>query len=391
MTPAAHATLSASGAHRWITCTPSALIEAALRAEHGDASSPAAEQGTVAHALAEWKIRRLDHRLRDDAGERPVSPLIDEEMEEHTSDYATFILERASQAQADDPSFVMAVEQRLDFSHLVPGGFGTADCIIIAGNRIEVIDFKYGQGVLVEAEENPQLMLYGHGALHAFGSLYDLAEVQLTIVQPRRQSISTWSLSTNDLERWGREVVVPAAALAAQGKGEFRPGSWCQFCRIAPTCRARAEKNLEVAKHEFAPPAELTAEEIAEVLERLPQLKSWAADVEAHALSLAVNQGHSFPGFKLVEGRSIRKYTDETAVADACAAAGVDDVFDHKLKTITALEKQLGKKRFAELVGHLVHKPAGKPALVPISDKRPALTPRDPATEFTTITDQAKA
>ncbi|AKK02994.1 DUF2800 domain-containing protein [Corynebacterium epidermidicanis] len=245
MAPVAHATLSASGAHRWINCTPSALIEAALRAEHGDTSSPAAEQGTVAHALAEWKIRRLDHRLRDDAGEKPASPLIDEEMEEHTSDYATFILERASQAQADDPSFVMAVEQRLDFSHLVPGGFGTADCIIIAGNRIEVIDFKYGQGVLVEAEENPQLMLYGLGALHAFGSLYDLSEVQLTIVQPRRQSISTWSLSTHDLERWGHEVVGPAADLAAQGEGEFKPGFWCQFCRIAPTCRARAEKNLE--------------------------------------------------------------------------------------------------------------------------------------------------
>lgn len=307
MAPAAHATLSASGAHRWINCTPSALIEAAFRAEHGESSSPAAEQGTIAHALAEWKIRRLDHRLRDDAGEKPASALIDEEMEEHTSDYATFILERVSQAQAEDPSFVMAVEQRLDFSHLVPGGFGTADCIIIAGNRIEVIDFKYGQGVLVEAEENPQLMLYGLGALHAFGNLYELTEVRLTIVQPRRQSISTWSLSTHDLERWGREVVVPAATLAAQGEGEFQPGSWCQFCRIAPTCRARAELNLEVAKREFASPAELTPEEIAGVLARIPQLKAWVADVEAHALALAVNQGHEFPGFKLVEGRSIRK------------------------------------------------------------------------------------
>lgn len=213
--------------------------------------------------------------------------------------------------------------------------------------------------------------------------------MQLTIVQPRRQSISTWSISTHDLERWARKVVVPAAQLAAQGKGEYQPGPWCQFCRIAPTCRARAEKNLEVAKHEFTSPAELTPEEIAEVLARIPQLKSWVADVEAHALSLAANQGHSFPGFKLAQGRSIRKYTDETAVADACAA-GVDDVFDSKLKTITALEKQLGKKRFTELLGHLVHKPAGKPALVPVTDKWPALTPRDPATEFTTI-NQAKA
>lgn len=215
--PSNHAILSASGAHRWLNCPPSALLESAYRSEHGDSSSPAAEQGTAAHALAEWKVRRLDHRLQDSAGERPVSEWVDDEMETHTDDYATFILERASQAKAEDASFVLMVEQRLDFSHVVPGGFGTADCIIIAGDRIEVIDFKCGQGVLVDAENNPQLMLYGLGALQAFGTLYDLTEVRLTIVQPRRQSISTWTITVADLERWAREVVAPTAALAAKG------------------------------------------------------------------------------------------------------------------------------------------------------------------------------
>lgn len=371
--PSNHATLSASGAHRWLNCPPSAFLESAYRSEHGDSSSPAAEQGTAAHALAEWKIRRLDHRLQSSAGEKPVSEWVDDEMEAHTDDYATFILERASQAKAEDASFVLMVEQRLDFSHVVPGGFGTADCIIIAGNRIEVIDFKYGQGVLVDAENNPQLMLYGLGALQAFGALYDLSEVVLTIVQPRRQSISTWTISVPDLERWAREVVAPTAALAAKGGGVFSSGSWCQFCRIAPTCRKRAEDNLALAKHEFAPPAELSDAEIADVLTQLPKLKSWAADVETHALSLAVNQGRVFPGFKVVEGRSLRKYTDETAVVQAGSAAGVD-VWERRVKTITALEKQVGKKRFTDIFAPYVHKPTGKPTLVPDTDKRPAMS-----------------
>ena len=373
MAPSNHATLSASGAHRWLHCPPFALLEAVYRGEHGESSSPAASQGTAAHALAEWKVRRLEERLQAGAGERPVSEWIDEEMETHTDDYATFILERVSQAKAEDASFVLLVGQRLNFSHVVPGGFGTADCIIIAGNRIEVIDFKYGQGVLVDAEQNPQLMLYGLGALHAFGTLYDLTEVRLTLVQPRRQSISTWTITVEDLKRWAREVVAPTAALAASGGGEFASGSWCQFCRIAPTCRKRAEENLALAKYEFAPPAELSDAEVAEVLTRLPGLKSWAADVEAHALAAAVKQGRIFPGFKVVEGRSLRKYTDEAALAQVADEAGVD-VWERKVKSITALEKQVGKKRFAELFSDLVHKPAGKPTLVPDTDKRPAMS-----------------
>lgn len=219
MTPTSHAVLLASGAHRWLNCPPSALVEVAYRSEHGDVSSPAAMQGTVAHELAEWKVRQLDERLAETVGVRPVHELIDSEMERCTDEYQQLISERIAAAKRVDESFVVAVEQRLNFSHLVPGGFGAADCIIIAGNLIEVIDFKYGQGVLVEAEQNPQLMLYALGALHHFGPLYDLETVRLTIVQPRREQVSVWETEVSSLEAWGCEKVAPTASLAAAGDG----------------------------------------------------------------------------------------------------------------------------------------------------------------------------
>lgn len=375
--PDQHAMLSASGAHRWLNCPPSALLEA----DQPDQSSAAAEQGTVAHALAEFKLCRALHEA---PGFRPDSPLIDEEMERHTDDYVTYVLERLAQARKDCVGARVLVEQRLDFSHVVPGGFGTGDCVIIAEPRLIVIDFKYGAGVLVEAEGNPQLRLYALGALGAFGDLYDISEIEAVIYQPRRDNITTTELTVAELQAWADEVVKPQATLAAAGEGEFCPGSWCQFCKISATCRARAQANLKLAQYEFAPPAELTDAEIAQVLAQLPNLKAWAADVEAHALSLAVNQGKTWPGFKLVEGRSIRKYSDESAVAQAAEAAGVD-VWDRKLKTITALEKQLGKKRFTTLLGGLVVKPDGKPTLVPESDKRPALEIQSATDEFTPI------
>lgn len=229
-------------------------------------------------------------------------------------------------------------------------------------------------------------MLYALGALNAFGSSYDISEVTVTIYQPRRDNVDTWQTSVADLNRWADEVVKPRATLAAAGGGEFAPGEHCRFCALAPTCRARAEKKLEVAQQEFAPPAELSDAEIGEILTLLPQLKSWAIDVEGYALARAVSQGKRWAGMKLVEGRLIRKYTDETAVAAALADAGVTDVFDRKLKTITALEKQLNKQRFNDLLADLVTKPAGKPALVPVSDTRPALEIQCAATEFSALT-----
>lgn len=376
MTPPDHALLSASGAHRWLNCTPSAVLESG----EPDSSSAAAEQGTVAHALAEHKLRRaLKQRST-----RPTSQWIDDEMEQLTDDYVTYVLEQVAEAKESCPDPQVLIEQRLDFSHVVPDGFGTGDCVIIAEPRLQIIDLKYGQGVLVEAEQNPQLMLYALGALHGFGDLYDIEQVAVTIFQPRRSNIDTWETTVTDLEVWAATEVKPKAELAAAGQGDFCPGAWCHFCRIAPTCRARAEANLALAKLEFAPPAELTDTEIAEVLAQIPQLKSWAADIEAYALSKAVNQGKAWPGFKVVAGRSIRKYTCETDVAKAAEAAGFKDIWDRKLISLTAMEKLMGKATFRDVLGEYITKPAGKPALVPDSDKRRALDLHSAATDFST-------
>lgn len=248
MAPSDHALLSASGAHRWLNCPPSAVLES----REPDSSSSAAEQGTVAHALAEWKLRRALHQA---PAFKPESDWIDTEMETLTDDYVAFVQEHISLAReaCGDPQVL--IEQRLDFSHVVPGGFGTGDCLIIAEPKLQIIDLKYGQGVLVEAEHNPQLMLYALGAIHAFGSLYDIETVAVTIYQPRRGNVDTWEISVAELEAWAETEAKPKAELAAAGEGEFCPGSWCQFCKIAPTCRARAEANLALAKIEFAPPA----------------------------------------------------------------------------------------------------------------------------------------
>ncbi|WIK62032.1 DUF2800 domain-containing protein [Gleimia europaea] len=374
MTPSDHALLSASGAHRWLNCTPSARLES----DEPESTSAAAEQGTAAHALAEHKLRRaLKQRSK-----RPVSAWIDDEMETLTDDYVAYVQEHISIAQETCGDPQVLIEQRLDFSHIVPGSFGTGDCVIIAEPTLQIIDLKYGQGVLVEAVNNPQLMLYALGALHAFGSLYDIETVSVTIYQPRRANVDTWEISVAELEQWAETEVKPKAELASAGEGEFCPGSWCQFCRIAPTCRARAEANLQLAKLEFVPPAELSDAEIADVLTRIPQLKTWASDVEAYALSKAVNQGVVFEGFKLVAGRSVRKYTSETDVAEAAEAAGYRDIWDRKLITLTAMERLMGKPAFNEILGDLVIKPAGKPTLVPASDKRPALDLVSAATDF---------
>lgn len=374
MAPSDHALLSASGAHRWLNCTPSARLES----DEPESTSAAAEQGTAAHALAEHKLRRaLKQRSK-----RPVSTWIDDEMETLTDDYVAYVQEHISLARETCGDPQVLIEQRLDFSHVVPGGFGTGDCVIIAEPTLQIIDLKYGQGVLVEAERNPQLMLYALGALHTFGDLYDIERVAVTIYQPRRGNVDTWEISVTELEHWAEAEVKPKAELAAAGEGEFCPGSWCQFCKIAPTCRARAEANLALARLEFAPPAELSDSEIADVLARIPQLKTWASDVEAYALSKAVNQGVVFEGFKLVAGRSVRKYTSEKDVAAAAEAAGYRDIWDRKLITLTAMERLMGKPAFNEILGDLVIKPAGKPTLVPASDKRPALDLVSATTDF---------
>ncbi|OFR00309.1 nuclease [Alloscardovia sp. HMSC034E08] len=376
MPPQEHALLSASSAHRWLRCPPSAKLTAGVTEAPGEA----ALQGTAAHALAEHKLRRA---LKQQS-KRPVSEYEDDEMNAHTDDYVSYVLEQYEQAKQATPGAVIYIEQRLDFSYVVPGGFGTGDCLIVADGTLHVIDLKYGLGVLVEAEWNPQMMLYAIGALALFDALYDIEQVALTVFQPRRENVSTWTISVTELNKWAEQTLKPAAELAANGEGEFCAGTWCQFCRIASTCRARAEAILELAKFEFAPPAELSADEVADVLAQIPGLTRWASDVQDYALSQALS-GERYEGFKLVAGRSIRKYTDETAVAEAAKAAGYRDIYKRSLLTITAMEKLMGKKQFSEILGDLVVKPEGKPTLVPVTDKRPELQISTAADDFTNI------
>ncbi|WP_060920742.1 DUF2800 domain-containing protein [Varibaculum cambriense] len=376
MPPQEHALLSASSAHRWLHCPPSAKLTAGVTEAPGEA----ALQGTAAHALAEHKLRRA---LKQQS-KRPVSEYEDDEMDSYTNDYVSYVLEQYEQAKQTTPGAVIYIEQRLDFSHVAPGGFGTGDCLIVADGTLHVIDLKYGLGVPVEAEWNPQMMLYAIGALALFDALYDIEQVALTVFQPRRENVSTWTISVTELNKWAEHTLKPAAELAAKGDGEFCAGTWCQFCKIASTCRARAEANLELAKFEFAPPAELSPAEVAKVLTQIPELTRWASDVQDYALSQALS-GERYEGFKLVAGRSIRKYTDETAVAEAAKAAGYKDIYKQSLLTITAMEKLMGKKNFSEILGNLVVKPEGKPTLVPVTDKRPELQVSTAAEDFTNI------
>lgn len=377
MPPEKHATLSASSSQRWLNCTPSALLEQLFP----NKETNAAAEGTAAHALCEHKLRRA---LKMQS-KKPTSIYQSDEMDAYTDAYVQFVMETLAEARqlCEDP--VLLMEQRLDFSEYVPGGFGTGDCVIIADKLLHIIDFKYGQGVLVEAEQNPQMMLYALGALHAFGSLYDIETVSMTIYQPRRENISTWSLPAADLLDWAQNELVPKAKLAAEGKGDFCPGPWCIFCRAAVKCRARAENKLELLKYEFTPPTLLTDEEIEEILGKLDDLTHWANEVLAYAQDAALNHGKQWRGYKVVEGRSNRKYTDEDAVVAAAKAAGYTDIYRRTLLPITEMEKLMGKHIFRVVLGDLIEKPAGKPTLVPTADKRPAM---DLATmDFTQIND----
>ena len=380
MAPSKHALLSASSSHRWLNCNPSARLEQ----EFADQETEAAAEGTAAHALAEHKLRKaLKMRTK-----KPISKYDSDEMDAYTDGYVEFVLEQLAEAKKDCKDPLILVEQKLDFSCFVPDGFGTGDCIIIADKTLHIIDLKYGQGILVEAEGNPQMMLYALGALRLFDSLYDIETVSMTIYQPRRENVSTWSIPVDALMEWTENTLKPKAELAFKGEGEFQPGSWCTFCKAAVKCRARAEAKLQLAQYEFAMPPLLTDEEIEDILVRLDDLTKWANEIQAYAQSAAINHGKSWRGFKLVESRTNRKYTDEEAVAQAAKDAGYHDIYKHSLITITEMERLMGKKTFAEVLGALVVKPQGKPTLVPASDKRPAITSSDAKQDFTELTEE---
>ena len=361
-----HALLSASSSHRWLHCPPSAR----LCEGYDDKGSNFAAEGTDAHTLCEYKLRAaLGMEAKD-----PTENLswYDAEMEESANGYAAFVMELVEEAKKNCSDPVVLIEQRLDYSRYVAEGFGTGDCVIIADGTLHIVDFKYGRGILVEAEDNPQMMLYALGALELFDCLYDIDTVSMTIFQPRRGNVSTYTLPKADLYEWADTVLAPAAELAWSGEGEYHCGEWCQFCKAKADCRERANANMELAKYEFKQPPLLTDEEVEEILGRIDELIAWASDIRDYALQAAIGGKH-WTGYKLVEGRSNRKYTDERAVVAAVRAAGYDP-YEHKVLGVTAMTTMLGKKQFNDILGGLVAKPQGKPTLVPNSDKRPALT-----------------
>lgn len=372
-----HAILSPSSSHRWLNCTPSAVLEL----EFENTGSTAAEEGTAAHAFCEHKLKKA-FRMRS---KRPVSDYDSDEMQEHTDAYVDFVLECLENIKQNCKDPTILIEQKVDFSEYVPDGFGTADCLIVSDNMLHIIDFKYGQGILVDAHENPQMKCYALGALAIYESLYDIKEISMSIFQPRRENVSTCTIPTIELKKWAEKVLKPKAEMAIKGEGEYQSGEWCKFCKAAVRCRARAEEKLKLAQEEFKLPPLLTDYEIEEILSIIPDLTKWANDIMTYATDAAVNHGKEWEGFKVVEGRSVRKYKDEEAVIEKAKENGYTDIFKSSLITLTEMQKLMGKKKFDEILGDLIIKPAGKPTLVPNADKRQAINVSNAKNEFNEI------
>lgn len=375
---AKHAILSASGASRWMACTPSAVLEQQFE----NKSSVFAEEGTLAHELGELTLKlnlgEITKRTFNSKFKKiQENKLYSADMPDYVQTYVDTCLERVSEAKATTPDALFKIEQRLDFSEWVPDGFGTGDFVIIADGTMEVCDLKYGKGVPVSANNNKQMMLYALGAIAEFNFLYDIQKVRMTIIQPRLDNLSTFEVTTEDLLKWAEDYVRPRAELAIKGKGEFCAGDNCKFCRAKAVCRARAEKNMELAKYDFEEPALLDNNDVAYILSKIDELVNWAGDVKEFALEQALN-GEEYDGFKVVEGRSNRKYADTEAIVEILRDNNFNDpdIFKpSELITLTNMEKLVGKKKLTELIGDYIVKPPGKPTLVPITDKREPYNP----------------
>ena len=381
--PSDHALLGPSSAHRWLSCTPSARLEEGLP----DTGSSYATEGTLAHRLGELLLRAEYEGtdITEELAEVQADPQYSPAMMEHIEGYVAFVAARYADAKSHCPDPRLYVEQRIDVSEYVPDGFGTTDCVIIADGLMDVIDLKYGAGIPVSAEDNPQMKIYALGCLLAFSLFYDITAIRMTIYQPRLDSVSTAVIDRDKLEAWAEQFLKPRAAQAYAGEGPFAPGELtCKWCKAGATCKARAEYQLELAAKDFQDAALMDNDEIAEVLERLPGLLAWAKQVKDFAEDAAINHGEKFPGFKVVEGRANRRYVNEGAIARRLKKAGfaAADIYKPKeLLGITAMEKLVGAKKLAELVGGLIEKPAGSPTLVPMSDKRPELNTAAKAAE----------
>ena len=410
----AHAVLSASSAKRWLNCTPSAR----LNEQFPNVSSEFAEEGTAAHELCEYKVRKYLH----DRIERPQSKYYTEEIEQATDVYAEFVIGIIEEMKANGTEPLALVEEKLDYSHIAPSGFGTGDMIVIGKNAdgkglLHIVDYKNGKGVFVDADHNPQMMLYALGALHAYDYIYDVEIVRMSIVQPRLENISTCEISVEELNAWA-ESIKPIAKMAYEGKGEQHPGDWCRFCKAKPVCQACKDEALALCREDFldldagafdtaeesdmtAPyeadtktvvfkqPGLLPLSELAEILPTLNRINSWIEAVFAFVSSEAINHGIPIPGYKVVEGRSKRIFTDTKAVVDVAVQNGYTDLYKQSLISLTEFEKMMGKKKFNELLGEYVAKPPGKLALVPESDPREAVDlTAAPDQEFAVLPDE---
>lgn len=385
----AHALLSASGASRWLACTPSAKLEE----EYGERkSSPYAAEGTLAHEMAELYLRKDVLRNISDADfeakleEIMSNEFFSEEMLDMVSIYTQYCEEQYISAKTENLFAEIEIEQRLDLTEYIPESFGTGDALIISEPILEVIDLKYGKGVPVYAEWNKQLMLYGLGALRKYDTMYNIEQIKLTVVQPRINNISSFMISVDELRKWAEEELKPRAEMAFRGEGELVAGDHCKFCAVKNKCRKLYEQQLEIAKYEFNEPSLLTDEEISDILKRAPQFIEWANSIVAYAQEKAITENKTWPGYKLVEGKSQRKWIDEDTAMQAifarCPELSEDEVLETKLKTLTSIEKLIGKKRFADILNDVVIKPQGKPTLVPESDKRQAMGYQQAVTDF---------
>lgn len=372
---AAHAVLSPSGAERWLNCTPSARLEQ----QFSDSAGDAAREGTLAHSIGELLIRYKTKRVTKKVFSLALETLqadrqYEPSMLDYADDYAVYVIEKLADAQSHTEDAMLFLEQKLNLTDYIPEGFGTGDSVIIADTVMDIIDLKYGKGVPVSAENNKQMMLYALGALREFDYMYDIRSVRMTIYQPRLDNNSTFEMQVDELKAWAETELKPRAALAFEGIGDFAPGTHCRFCKARGVCRAFADLNLELAVHDFKDPDLLNDEEIASILDRADMFSKWLSGVEEYALNEAVNNGKQWPGYKLVEGKSNRIYSDEAKVIDKLVKAGFkeDTLFEKKILGIGKMEKAITKKVFAAELTDLIIKPPGKPCLVKADDKRSA-------------------
>lgn len=378
-----HAILSPSAASRWMTCTPSARLEM----EFPNVSSSYADEGTLAHAVGECILRQLAGFITSAEAEIIMAvhmnnQYYNKELHDYAEAYAYFVWNQCKPGITN-----LFIETRLNMTEWVEDGFGTADAIIVGDGVLIFDDLKYGKGVPVSAISNPQLMIYALGAYYEFREIFEINTIQMNIYQPRLDNASTWEISVTELLEWAENDLRPKAALAYAGEGEFAPGKACLFCKAKATCRALYDYNMELAQMEFKNPDLLSDEEILQVMAKSDMFTKWIGAVESYALATAVSGEKTWPGMKIVEGRSNRKYNSEVIVATKLETAGYTDIYKPKaLLPLGEMEKKLTKPVFKDLVEPLLIKPPGAPCLVNESDKRPAYSVAQ--SEFTVISEE---